>query len=214
MFRRGQKISRHISRIRAFVREHEYLARPSDRIDTDMAVYTLFGKRHENISRAAYFCHFRNGFRPVGKRGDRLCAAHLIYFRRPGQMCRHKSYRRHFSVCLRRRCHNDPLHAGHLCRNDVHQDAGRIGRLSAWYIHAGTCERRHALPKDDAVVPRIDPAFLHLFLMKIPYICERLFHYVDQPVIHERISLVDLILRHPDGFLRNVSSVKLFCVSK
>ena len=131
-----------------------------------------------------------------------------------GFLCRYQCGWIDFAVFAARSCHNDILHTGHLRRNDVHQDRGRVHSLTARHIDTDGMKRCHLLPENDARFIGIKPGILALFFMIFADIYQRLADHRKQFFIHFFVGLFNLILRHKDILCVDASSIKTLCVIK
>ena len=179
-----------------------------------MTVHSFLGKSHVNVSRSHDLVHFGDGFRAVSQSRDGLSASYLIYVGRSRLVSRHQCRRRHFTVLIRRRHHDDLLHACHLGRHDIHKNRRRIRRFSARHIHAHGSQSRYLLSEDRSVRFGIKPAVLFLFLMIFTDVGEGFANDSYQLVAHLFIGGGDLLLRHLQSLRRQPAAVKLLRVAE
>ena len=165
MFCLGQKIRCHVTWIGSLVCKNKDLTRSCDRINADMTVHCFFGKCYIDIARSHNLIHFRDALGSISKCCDCLCTAHFIDCIHTCFLCRNQRCRIDFTVFSRRRDHNDLIHTGNFCGNDIHQNRRRINSLSSRYIHTNLLKRRHFLSQDRTVRFAVKPTVLHLFCM-------------------------------------------------
>ena len=161
----GQKVRRHIAGIGCPVCDHQDLAGAGDRVNAGHTKAGLLGQGNENISGARDLVDTGNGLRPVSHCCDRLCAAHLVYFVRAGNIRRDDGTRCSLAGGIGRRSDDDTLDTCDLGRDHVHQNTGGIDCSSAGYITSRDPDRRHLLSQDDPFLCGRDPALCDLFFV-------------------------------------------------
>ncbi len=183
----GQQIGGQPDRVGAFVGKDKDFRRAGHHVDIHLAEHLPLGLRHKNVSRPGDLADLGHALRAVSQGGDGLCSARLDHRRHARDPRRGQNEGVHRPVLPGRRGQNDFRHSGHLGRNNVHQDAGRIAGRSAGDIDAHPRQRRNPLPQHNAVLTEHDEAPVKLPLMESPDILRGPFHHVQQPGGHGRL---------------------------
>ena len=102
------------------------------------------------------------------------------------------------SVLSRRSHHHDSLYTGNLCRNDVHQNGGRVSGFSTWNIDTDTLKSRHLLTKNCAVRLAVKPTASLLLLVILTDVLHGFLHHGQEIRIYKGKCLLNLCIRHAD----------------
>ncbi len=122
------------------IRDHQDLAGPGHHVDADRAVKLALRFGDPGVAGPHDDVALRKGRGAIGKRRDRLRAAHPEHPRHTRQLGRQHRQRIE-PVVGRRRRHHQLVDPGHLRWNGVHQHRRGIGRPPARHIEAGTLHR-------------------------------------------------------------------------
>ena len=165
MFRLRQQICRHISWISSLIRYYHNLTWSGNGINAYMSVHRFFRQCYIDITRSYNLVYLWNTFCSVCQCSDCLCSTYFI-----NSCCTcftgcHQSVSIDTPIRSRRCNHNDFIHSGRTCRNNIHQYRGWISCFAARYIDTYPLKRSYLLSKDCSVRLTVKPAELTLFLM-------------------------------------------------
>ena len=148
------------------VGDDQHLRRSGDHVDADGAEHLPLGGGDIGVARADDLGDRADRLGAVGERGDRLGAADAIDLIDAGEAGGDQHQRVDLAV-RRRRHHHDPLDAGDLRRNRVHQHRGGIGRRPARHIEPDSLDRRPSRAEFDTQRVRIAVVIGHLAAVMI-----------------------------------------------
>ena len=211
-----ENVSRHPVGVCALIGDDEDLARACEHVDAHLAVNFLFCERHIDVAGARDNVHLGNALGAVGKRRDRLCAAHLKDGLRAALLGRDEGQGMHLSL-FRGSRDDDVLNARGLRGKHRHQHGGRERRRTARDIDArplhGTDDipRRPAVFGDDVVLPaRAAVIFKDVVngkaqalqeLGRDVLVCLRVFLLGDAEIILAEDRFIELFLVFKDGLV-------------
>ena len=120
MLRLGEEIDGHMAGVGVGVGENADLARSCDHVDLHVSEDHLLRRGDEDVAGSGNDVDFRNGLRTVGHGGDGARSADLEDVGHAAEVAGRQQQGIGL-VVRRRRTDDDLLHAGHLGRDDVHQ---------------------------------------------------------------------------------------------